>query len=263
MQPMNFRWIKKIINFLQSHNISYKQEYCYQLCAELEFLNKDPCNCSTNTSLGNVRRDCWFNKAVKYNIRNCTNNYFDNFIEQRNKICPQYCPLECDSVTYTFSFRNYNRNYTQLLIYFEELKYAKHSEIPKTQIFNFISHIGGILGLFIGCSFVSFFELAEVIFEICFILCKRKLSIQKNEEKLAELKRLFKEMNKLKKQLENISDEDEKTQLSTDQQQDCELKSKFSDYDNCETSPEDQIILNKLNELKIEMLIDRNKFIRM
>ena len=61
-------------------------------------------------------------------------------------------------------------------------------------------------------------------------------------------------MNKLKKQLENISDEDEKTQSSTDQQQDCELKSKFSDYDNCETSPEDQIILNKLKVDCFEVL---------
>jgi hypothetical protein len=45
--PLN----KTLINFFQQNNISYKQTNCYQLCAELEYINTNPCEC-TNTSLG-------------------------------------------------------------------------------------------------------------------------------------------------------------------------------------------------------------------
>jgi hypothetical protein len=54
------------------------------------------------------------------------------------------------------------------------LKYTKYSEMPKTETFSFISEMGGILGLFVGCSFVSFFELAELFIEIYFILFSNK-----------------------------------------------------------------------------------------
>ena len=46
--------------------------------------------------------------------------------------------------------------------------------MPKTETFSFISEMGGILGLFVGCSFVSFFELAELFIEIYFILFSNK-----------------------------------------------------------------------------------------
>ena len=58
-------------------------------------------------------------------------------------------------------------------IYYNELKYTLISEEPKTEIFNFISNIGGILGLFLGVSFLSIIEIFEIIFEIIFIFFKK------------------------------------------------------------------------------------------
>jgi hypothetical protein len=40
-------------------------------------------------------------------------------------------------------------------------------------MFNFISNIGGILGVFLGISFLSFIEIFEIIFEIIFIFFKK------------------------------------------------------------------------------------------
>ena len=44
-------------------------------------------------------------------------------------------------------------------------------------MFNFISNIGGILGLFLGISFLSFIEIFEIIFEIMFIIFKKETLI--------------------------------------------------------------------------------------
>ena len=42
------------------------------------------------------------------------------------------------------------------------------------EMFDLVSNIGGILGLFIGVSFLSFIEIFELIFEVLFILAERK-----------------------------------------------------------------------------------------
>ncbi len=68
---------------------------------------------------------------------------------------------------------NSTLNYAHVDIFYRELKYTKFSEIPKIEVFSFISEIGGILGLFIGCSFVSLFEIAELLIEIFFSLISK------------------------------------------------------------------------------------------
>jgi len=160
---------KSVINYLQFINADYKQKTCYQLCAELEYINTNPCNCQ-NTSLGNLKRDCWFNLPKVDARYNCTKNYLENFKKLRFEKCSKYCPLECDSIYFKITYKNYYDNKNRLRIFFDELKFTKYSEMPKTEPFSLISEMGGILGLFVGCSFVSFFEMAELLIEICFIL---------------------------------------------------------------------------------------------
>ena len=64
------------------------------------------------------------------------------------------------------------KNYYYLNIYYSDLKYTNISEKPMSSIFDIVSNIGGILGLFIGISFLSFAELLELLMEILFILFK-------------------------------------------------------------------------------------------
>ena len=70
----------------------------------------------------------------------------------------------------------------------------------------FISELGGILGLFIGFSFVTIFELAELLIEICFIFFgnyhqKSSEQNERNDEISfeEEIKRLKNELNDIKK----------------------------------------------------------------
>ncbi len=47
-------------------------------------------------------------------------------------------------------------------VYFKELKYTLMSQQPQMELSNLISNTGGILGLFLGISFLSFIELVEL-----------------------------------------------------------------------------------------------------
>jgi septal ring factor EnvC (AmiA/AmiB activator) len=86
-----------------------------------------------------------------------------------------------------------------------------YSEIPKTEIFDFISNIGGILGLFIGCSFVTLFELAELVIEIGFIFNgNNKQQINQMNDKLTlkeKIKRLETEMRQSQNETNSLEEQ--------------------------------------------------------
>ena len=48
-------------------------------------------------------------------------------------------------------------------MYYNDLKYTKITELQKTKIVDLIANAGGILGLFIGISFLSFIEILEFL----------------------------------------------------------------------------------------------------
>ena len=121
-----------------------------------------------------------------------------------NEICGPLCPLECDSISYRVSasfsklllsdkiynlYKNrsaikpyqsgynsyeeeFKKNLYFVTIYYNNLKYTSITQTPKTNFLDLVSSIGGILGLFIGISFLSFAEIIELCLEIVFILFK-------------------------------------------------------------------------------------------
>jgi len=82
-------------------------------------------------------------------------------------------------------FRNKKENREfQLRIFYKSLKYTSLTQYPKMVDFDLISNIGGILGLFIGCSFASFFEVFEIVIEVIFIIFQKnkKSKVEQNQE---------------------------------------------------------------------------------
>ncbi len=100
------------------------------------------------------------------------------------------CPIECDSANYKISpyyvggltsklvneknfmikngetLEELKQNLVYISVYYSSLEYKKIEQIPKTELFDLVSNIGGTLGLFIGVSFLSFIEFFELIFEV-------------------------------------------------------------------------------------------------
>ena len=175
---------------------AYRQKDCFDLCYQQEVINE--CGCYVNIlDKLNGNTTCMNSKQTE-----CSTRIWKLFLASNfNTICSSICPLECDSMTYRFSlsFSDYpNKLYSQKLInnpilaskfpnnsisynqikrsvvsmnvYYNELSYTLISQQPKMQLFDLISNIGGLLGLFLGTSFLTMAEVIEAVLEICQIL---------------------------------------------------------------------------------------------
>ena len=114
---------------------------------------------------------------MKKDLNGNTSLYKNNFTSHKMiNECSKYCPLECDFEQYEafLSFHmseNMSKNETlKFKIYFKDLTYILISQEPKIELFDLISGIGGLLGLFLGVSFLSFIEIFEIIFEVIYLL---------------------------------------------------------------------------------------------
>jgi len=174
---------KTIIDYIQSKEEHYSQEKCLELCFDLIYIEKRPCGCS-NGGLGNIWVNCWILQENS-NHSGCTWNFKKEFYKNSIlKECSQYCPLECDSIFYyvessSLAIEPNNLNTTKVKVNYRSLKYTLITEIEKYPLQDLISNVGGILGLFIGVSFVSLVEIIELFTEMIF------LSIQTNSNKVA------------------------------------------------------------------------------
>jgi len=61
-----------------------------------------------------------------------------------------------------------------IYVYYSSLKYILITEQSQMHIIDLILNVGGTLGLFIGVSFVSLFEISEIILEIIMIISGKK-----------------------------------------------------------------------------------------
>ena len=116
----------------------------------------------------NISQDEFINIYLKI-----IQNEFDCFSE---------CPEECDSIKYETShtFTKSPSNIDNLIafnIFYSTLDYTVIDQIPKMDLFDFISNLGGNFGLFIGISFLSFAEFIELFIEIILIFFKRNNSL--------------------------------------------------------------------------------------
>jgi hypothetical protein len=194
----SFKLNKTLIDFIIKSNSIYSQDYCYNLCSYLYALEESNCSCASN--LLNFDKDCLRNAIdiFESQSKKCVSEYLRIFYEkyQYDK-CFKYCPLECESTNFIINtyneqlpdfgnislkaksdiglhnfstYEEVNKHFIVLYIYYKNLNYKFISQNPKTEMFNFISNIGGILGVFLGISFLSFIEIIEIIYEIIITL---------------------------------------------------------------------------------------------
>jgi hypothetical protein len=156
---IEFTGNKSIINYiLKSINRSYDQDYCIQIYFKKYYIQENPCNCST--TIENMWHDCFIVKEKK-NDTGCTylyrSEFFRNFISNADYL--NYCPLECDSITYktSYSFQpfytykmniDYQLNETvKIMVYYREPKYTLITQQPVLLFADLVASIGGIMGI--------------------------------------------------------------------------------------------------------------------
>lgn len=166
----DFEFNKTFINMILNENRTYTQKECFDLCSFDYFVRNNNCSCSA--TINDVLLKCFWKADLITQM--CFFEFINSYvINHMNDLCLKYCPLECDSFVYSIEkFSSFSANYTGIAVYFEELKYTLITQEPKTPIFDLVANVGGILGLFIGVSFLSFVELIEIFLEVILIqLC--------------------------------------------------------------------------------------------
>ena len=75
------------------------------------------------------------------------------------------------------TYEDLKKSYFSITVFYPELKYTLIEQKPKSEMADLVSSIGGLLGLFVGVSFLSFIEIFELIFEILFLLFENKIEV--------------------------------------------------------------------------------------
>jgi len=191
-----FNQNKTIINYIQKSNRTYSQMDCYHICSKFFALEESNCDC--NSTLMDFEGNCIRHFHEQNKVTICVAEYLSNFRKKlHHEKCAEYCPLECDSISYSISsyletvpangnvtakrkneyglerfdtYEQVNKNFAHLAVYYNQFKYKLVTQDPKTETFNFIAYIGGTLGLFLGISFLSFIEIFEILLEFVFII---------------------------------------------------------------------------------------------
>lgn len=197
--PADFNLNNTIIDYIIASDRTYSQKECLRIFSNLNYLKYGNCGC--NASLDTAEFDCLYKMAsLNRTIFNCTWNYFQSFIQQSYETCSQFCPLECNTISYSvvlssiydyppmgeiiasslkYNFENYaevKRNLFSIQIFYKDLNYKLISQQEKMLMSDLIPNIGGIMGLFLGTSFLSFIEILEIFFQIIFILTENRFS---------------------------------------------------------------------------------------
>jgi hypothetical protein len=194
-----FKLNKTIIEHIFETDRIYSQNYCFNMCSNLFALEES--NCSCNSTWSRFDQEC-IRKAFdsETDMTHCVADYLQEFRKSQSKKCKKYCPLECDSLSYSIipysesilysgnisakrktdaTYAKFNmyeetrQKYIYVAVYYKNLKYTFVSQNPKIETFNFISNIGGTLSLFMGISFLSLIEIFEIFIEAFFFLLVR------------------------------------------------------------------------------------------
>jgi tetrahydromethanopterin S-methyltransferase subunit F len=162
----------------------------------MKYNETNTCGCYLDSFDDKVLMQCYYN-TDNLTLKTCVDTFLDSF---NVGLCYlEYFPLECDSfeydiifytepilsvgnisaniqdiliVKYSSDFKTYenvSKTFVSINVYYEDLKYTLISQQPKIELFGLISNLGGILGLFIGFSFISLLEIIEVLAELVYI----------------------------------------------------------------------------------------------
>jgi hypothetical protein len=182
---------KTIIEFILNRNRIYTQKECFAMCRNLNFNETNTCRCYLNELDEELYKKCYVGNSNLIS-QNCVVKFQADF---NHKTCMQYCPSECDSFSYditlttqsiiaygnislnsTFAeflnYANLTRTFYGIRVFYEDLRYTWINQQAKIELFGLVSNVGGILGLFLGFSFVSLMEIFEIIFEFFYILVR-------------------------------------------------------------------------------------------
>lgn len=103
---------------------------------------------------------------------------YAEFLEMRKNVSEEILRSENNIVGDDINL--WRNGFVSFNVFYKSDLITKITERPQTQLEDFISGLGGTLGLFLGISFLSFIEFIEVLLEILMIKTEKILDMNKN-----------------------------------------------------------------------------------
>jgi hypothetical protein len=183
---------------------NYTQKYCYLLCVQSQTIKY--CSCANyNLPIFKNASTHFCNSTTEWNcVYQSISKYETNISDE----CLKGCPFECFSIDYTvrshaslypntneaielLDWTNSSADYIEpneiaeaflkFNVFFRSMQYIITTENPQMQPVDLVGAFGGLLGLFLGLSFLSFFEFFDVAWKIVqtliiFFLNRKKIN---------------------------------------------------------------------------------------
>jgi hypothetical protein len=190
-------------NLILKSPYQYKQEFCFIQCIQQKSIQF--CNCSMSIYLDLYNVSCQNEKESLCALGLLFNGKISSFLSD----CVTQCPLECNSTEISFTLTSQRSSgngyvyltekskvlssdfnatpiteattknkFVQLYMYYDSLSFITSEDTPAMDIVAFLANVGGTLGLFLGISVLSLFEIIHVLVESC-ILVKDRLKLAK------------------------------------------------------------------------------------
>ena len=183
-----------------SPNKTYSYFNCWKTC-QTNFI-KNICNCTIQDAKKNLR-SCYSDDNYFFQDLACTKMAFKQFPTNPIYLKECDCPIECSNTYYTYTtsysqfptlkyssylletdlirtkypditYEEMKKSVARVQIFYDEMKEIVIEESVKTEMSDLISNLGGLLGLFLGISFLSLIEFVEVFLQALFVSGKNK-----------------------------------------------------------------------------------------
>ncbi|XP_033634311.1 uncharacterized protein LOC117295705 [Asterias rubens] len=174
----------------------YSRKSCLKTCEQSEMFNR--CQCVTDVLLENKTKCSFLNQTQQ------TCKQLIEYLGEEDKLeCS--CPISCNETSYTKSVsasswpseryeehlqrrlrdsssdaammsasdESTSKNLLRVRVYFEELNYQSIRESALYTFPTLLGSLGGLLGLYIGISFLTLCEVFILIFDVCRYLIKK------------------------------------------------------------------------------------------
>uniref|UniRef100_A0A2C9M1J2 Uncharacterized protein n=1 Tax=Biomphalaria glabrata TaxID=6526 RepID=A0A2C9M1J2_BIOGL len=128
---------KNVDDFYRQYKVNYTRNLCQKMCFLKQIYNE--CKCLD------------------------TSYYFINVL------------LKINGTKTCLTSDDFRENFLKLNIFYRDLNYEELAEQPNYEIFQLLSDFGGTMGLWIGLSVLSLFEIINVIAELLYcLICNRR-----------------------------------------------------------------------------------------
>jgi len=160
-------------NCTDAAEVSYRIDNCVEICINAEIKKKYNCSVQSYYMYKDLKPCNMTDHPVSVESYLKTSG---SLINQFHSLCTEQCEQECTLFKFdlrTTKSTQLNSNTTILRFYVRDFSTLEITQIAKIGIFDLISNIGGLMGLFIGVSFLTFMEIVEYIIDVFLVLCFR------------------------------------------------------------------------------------------